>query len=47
MGKVMSYKGVWPTLHETVFMTDGAFVIGDVHIGASSISPAFDFNKIL
>ncbi len=32
----MSYKGVWPKLHETVFMTDGAFVIGDVHIGAHS-----------
>lgn len=36
MGKVMPYRGLWPTLHETVFMTDGAFVIGDVHIGAHS-----------
>ena len=36
MGKVMPYKGVWPQLHETVFMTDGTFVIGDVHIGAYS-----------
>lgn len=36
MGKVMPYKGVWPQLHETVFMTEGAFVIGDVHIGAHS-----------
>ena len=36
MGKVMPYKGIWPQLHETVFMTDGAFVIGDVHIGAHS-----------
>ena len=36
MGKVMPYKGMWPQLHETVFLTDGAFVIGDVHIGAHS-----------
>ncbi|MEI8032016.1 MAG: gamma carbonic anhydrase family protein [Chlorobiaceae bacterium] len=36
MGKVMPYMGVWPQLHETVFLTDGAFVIGDVHIGAHS-----------
>jgi len=36
MGKVMPYKGIWPQLHETVFMTDGVFVIGDVHIGAHS-----------
>lgn len=36
MGKVMPYRGLWPTLHETVFMTEGAFVIGDVHIGAYS-----------
>ncbi|NTW68240.1 MAG: gamma carbonic anhydrase family protein [Chlorobiaceae bacterium] len=36
MGKVMPYKGVWPKLHETVFMTEGSFVIGDVEIGAHS-----------
>ncbi|NTV98980.1 MAG: gamma carbonic anhydrase family protein [Chlorobiaceae bacterium] len=36
MGKVLPYRGVWPQLHETVFMTEGAFVIGDVRIGAHS-----------
>jgi carbonic anhydrase/acetyltransferase-like protein (isoleucine patch superfamily) len=36
MGKVLPYRGVHPQLHETVFITDGAFVIGDVHIGANS-----------
>jgi len=36
MGKVMPYMGVWPRLHETVFMTEGSFVIGDVEIGALS-----------
>ncbi|MBM3163306.1 MAG: gamma carbonic anhydrase family protein [Chlorobi bacterium] len=36
MGKVMPYKGVWPGIHESVFMTDGAFVIGDVQIGEQS-----------
>ncbi|TLU88310.1 MAG: gamma carbonic anhydrase family protein [Chlorobium sp.] len=36
MGKVLPYKGIWPQLHETVFMTEGVFVIGDVHIGAYS-----------
>lgn len=32
----MPYKGVWPALHETVFLSEGAFVIGDVSIGADS-----------
>ncbi|NTW56899.1 MAG: gamma carbonic anhydrase family protein [Chlorobiaceae bacterium] len=36
MGKVLPYRGVWPRIHETVFMTEGAFVIGDVTIGAYS-----------
>jgi carbonic anhydrase/acetyltransferase-like protein (isoleucine patch superfamily) len=36
MGKVMPYKGVWPEVHETVFMTDGSYVVGDVKIGADS-----------
>ncbi|MEE9904409.1 gamma carbonic anhydrase family protein [Chlorobium sp.] len=36
MGKVMPYKGVWPRIHESVFMTEGAFVIGDVEIGEQS-----------
>ena len=36
MGKILPYRGVWPRIHETVFMTEGAFVIGDVTIGACS-----------
>jgi len=36
MGKVLPYKGVWPQIHESVFMTEGSFVIGDVHIGENS-----------
>jgi|UniRef100_Q3AU00 carbonic anhydrase/acetyltransferase-like protein (isoleucine patch superfamily) len=36
MGKILPYKGIVPQLHESVFLTDGAFVIGDVHIGANS-----------
>lgn len=36
MGKVMPYKGMWPKLHESVFLTEGAFVIGDVEMGADS-----------
>jgi carbonic anhydrase/acetyltransferase-like protein (isoleucine patch superfamily) len=36
MGKVLPYRGVYPQLHETVFLTEGAFVVGDVHIGAHS-----------
>ena len=33
MGRVLPYKGIWPEIHESVFITDGAFVIGDVKIG--------------
>ncbi len=33
MGTVLPYKGIWPEIHESVFITDGAFVIGDVKIG--------------
>lgn len=36
MGKILPYKGLWPEIHESVFVTDGAFVIGDVRIGAYS-----------
>jgi len=36
MGKIMPYEGVWPEVHESVFMTYGAYVIGDVKIGAHS-----------
>jgi carbonic anhydrase/acetyltransferase-like protein (isoleucine patch superfamily) len=30
------YKGMWPRLHETVFVEESAQVIGDVEIGAHS-----------
>jgi len=30
--KVLSYKGIWPEIDESVFIGDGAFVIGDVQI---------------
>jgi carbonic anhydrase/acetyltransferase-like protein (isoleucine patch superfamily) len=30
------YKGIWPRLHETVFVEESAQVIGDVEIGAHS-----------
>jgi len=36
MRKVMSYRGKHPELHESVFLAEGAYVIGDVEIGAHS-----------
>ncbi len=33
---LISYKGVSPTLHETVFVCEGAKIIGDVVIGKDS-----------
>jgi len=33
---VRSYQGTFPTIHPTVFLADGARVIGDVHIGEGS-----------
>ena len=33
VSSVVSYKGVHPTLHETVFLADGARVVGDVVLG--------------
>lgn len=32
----MSYRGMHPELHESVFLADGCLVIGDVSIGAHS-----------
>ncbi|TWT47750.1 gamma carbonic anhydrase family protein [Botrimarina hoheduenensis] len=34
MATLLPFRGVWPQLDETVFLADGARVIGDVHIGA-------------
>ena len=36
MATVLPYKGMYPDIHESVFMADGARVIGDVTIGAHS-----------
>ena len=36
MNKIVSYRGVIPTIHESVFLADGSVVIGDVQIGAHS-----------
>lgn len=36
MSKVLPYKGVYPKLHESVFLCEGAIVVGDVEIGADS-----------
>ncbi len=33
---VTSHKGIWPKLHDSVFLADGARIIGDVQIGESS-----------
>ena len=32
----ISYKGAWPRLHPTVFVAEGAMVVGDVEIGEQS-----------
>jgi carbonic anhydrase/acetyltransferase-like protein (isoleucine patch superfamily) len=36
MPNILPYCGVWPRLHESVFIADGARIIGDVEIGADS-----------
>jgi gamma-carbonic anhydrase len=36
MKSVLPYRGTNPEIHETVFLADGARVIGDVRIGANS-----------
>lgn len=36
MPTILPYRGVWPRLHESVFVADGARIIGDVEIGADS-----------
>lgn len=33
---IITYGGITPTLHESVFVANGAVIIGDVHIGADS-----------
>jgi gamma-carbonic anhydrase len=34
MSKIISYRGMSPAIHESVFLADGSVVIGDVQIGA-------------
>jgi len=34
--KIMAYAGIEPTIQETVFIADGAVILGDVHIGKDS-----------
>ena len=36
MANIREYKGVTPTIHETVYVDESALVIGDVTIGAES-----------
>jgi carbonic anhydrase/acetyltransferase-like protein (isoleucine patch superfamily) len=36
MATILPYRGVWPRLHESVFVAEGARIIGDVEIGADS-----------
>jgi carbonic anhydrase/acetyltransferase-like protein (isoleucine patch superfamily) len=36
MPTILPYRGVWPRLHESVFVAEGARIIGDVEIGADS-----------
>jgi gamma-carbonic anhydrase len=36
MRSVLPYRGIYPEIHETVFLADGSRVIGDVKIGANS-----------
>ena len=33
---IRPYRGTYPTIHPTVFLADGARIIGDVHIGEGS-----------
>lgn len=36
MAKVLPYKGIWPEIDESVFLCEGAVVVGDVKIGKDS-----------
>ena len=36
MGKIIPYCGISPEIHESVFIADGACVVGDVEIGENS-----------
>jgi len=36
MATILPFECVWPRLHESVFVADGARIIGDVEIGAES-----------
>jgi len=36
MATILPFRGVWPRIHESVFVAEGARIIGDVEIGADS-----------
>jgi gamma-carbonic anhydrase len=36
MSKILTYRGMHPQIHPSVFLADGAFIIGDVKIGSDS-----------
>jgi gamma-carbonic anhydrase len=36
MSKILSYRGMHPQIHPSVFLAGGAFIIGDVKIGPDS-----------
>ena len=36
MNNILPYKGIWPTIGEGVFIAPGAWVVGDVVLGARS-----------
>lgn len=36
MKNILSYKGIYPKLHQTVFIVESAIIIGDVEIGEYS-----------
>ncbi len=36
MPTILPFRGVWPRLHESVFIAEGACIIGDIQIGADS-----------
>lgn len=40
MTRIISYKGLWPKIHASVYLAPGSIIIGDVEIGeGSSIWP--------
>ncbi len=36
MSKILPYRGIYPKIHESVFLCEGSVIIGDVVLGANS-----------